>query len=78
MQLNDLDLAPGIAFHLQGVKVRKTKGKGFSCFNIACRRRKYFEPPKEGWFILINLSSLLAAIRAYKKRFCIEEMFRYF
>jgi hypothetical protein len=79
MQLNDLGLAPGIAFYLQGVKVTKTKGKGFACFNIACKwRRKYFDTPQEGWFILSNLSSLSAAITAYKKRFCIEEMFRDF
>ena len=34
--------------------------------------------PEEGWFILTNLESLEAAITAYKKRFCIEEMFRDF
>ncbi len=34
--------------------------------------------PKEGWFILTNLDSLELAISAYKKRFCIEEMFRDF
>lgn len=31
---------------------------------------------REGWFILTNLPDLGAAITAYKKRFCIEEMFR--
>ncbi len=30
--------------------------------------------PNEGWFILTNLESLEAAVRAYKKRFDIEEM----
>ena len=32
----------------------------------------------EGWFILTNLDSLYSAIKAYKQRFDIEEMFRDF
>ncbi len=31
---------------------------------------------KEGWFLLINLSSLSSAIAAYQQRMGIEEMFR--
>lgn len=34
--------------------------------------------PKEGWFLLTNLENLDLAIASYKKRFAIEEMFRYF
>jgi hypothetical protein len=34
--------------------------------------------PKEGWFILTNLTSLKLAIASYRKRFDIEEMFRDF
>lgn len=33
---------------------------------------------KEGWFILTNLDNLPAAIKSYKKRFDLEEMFRDF
>jgi hypothetical protein len=33
---------------------------------------------EEGWFILTNLASLELAIKAYKRRFDIEEMFRDF
>jgi hypothetical protein len=63
---------------LQGVKV--TKIKGFAGFNLACKwKRKYLGlAPEEGWFILTNQPSLEVAIISYKKRFCIEEMFRDF
>ena len=33
---------------------------------------------EEAWFIITNLTSLDETIDAYKKRFCIEEMFRDF
>lgn len=55
----------------------KTKNVGF---NIACLwQRKYRGwTPEEGWFVLTNMESLEAAIRAYCKRFGIEEMFKDF
>lgn len=76
--LKNLGLSPGVTLYLQGVKVTKTRG--FTNFNVACKwRRKYLGwVPEEGWFILTNLDSLSTAITAYKKRFCIEEMFRDF
>lgn len=76
--LNNLGLAPGVSFYLQGVKVTKTKG--VAGLNIACKwKRKYWGwAPEEGWFIMTNLESLEAAITAYKRRFGIEEMFRDF
>jgi hypothetical protein len=76
LQLQNLGLAPGVSIFFQGVKVRKTKG--FAGFNLVCKwKRKYRgAAPKEGWFILTNLQDLPIAIAAYKKRFCIEEMFR--
>jgi len=40
--------------------------------------KKILMGSEEGWFILTNLESLEAAIKAYKKRFGIEEMFRDF
>lgn len=77
-ELYNLGLTPGVSFYLQGVKVTKTKK--FAGFNLACKwKRKYWGwAPEEGWFILTNLESLEAAIKAYKKRFGIEEMFRDF
>lgn len=75
--LKDLGLAPGICFFLKGVSVTKTPG--FFNFNIAGKwQRKYLGWTEEGWFILTNLSSLSAAIKADKNRFDIEEMFRDF
>lgn len=57
-----------------------TKQKGFAKFNVRCKwKRKYWEwSPDEGWFILTNLPSLESGIPSYKKRFCIEEIFRDF
>lgn len=77
-RLDTLGLAPGISLYFQGVKVRKTKG--MTGFNLACKWKRKYDgwAPEEGWFILTNLQSSRAAIAAYKKRFCIEEMFRDF
>lgn len=76
VQLQKLGLVPGVSLYFQGIKVRKTKG--FAGFNLSCKwKRKYRGAgPKEGWFILTNLEDFSSAISAYKKRFCIEEMFR--
>jgi hypothetical protein len=78
IELDDLGLAPGVAFFLKGVKVTKTQK--LQGFNIACKwKRKVLGVTAEsGWFILTNLETLEAAISAYKKRFDIEEMFRDF
>lgn len=78
IELNKLGLTPGTSLFIKGVKVTKTKG--FISFNVACKwkRKLLGVSPKEGWFILTNLSSLEAAIAAYKRRFDIEEMFRDF
>ena len=58
--------------------MKVTKSLKFEGFNIACKwKRKYLGiMPEEGWFILTNLENLLSAIKSYKKRFSIEEMFR--
>lgn len=71
-------LAPGVSLYLQGVHV--TKQKGFAKFNVACKwlRRYQGLAPDEGWFILTNFEKLETAIRAYQRRFDIEEMFRDF
>jgi hypothetical protein len=77
-ELNQLGLAPGTSYFLEGVKVTKTKG--VLGFNLACKWKRKIKgvKPKEAWFILTNLDTLEAAISAYKKRFDIEEMFRDF
>lgn len=68
VDLNNLGLSPGVSFFLQGVKV--TKQKGFFYFNLAGKwqRKMRGMTPKEGWFILTNLSTLELAIAAYKKK----------
>jgi len=77
-ELNDLGLKPGVSFYLQGMKI--TKSQKIEGFNIACKwKRKYLGiAPDEGWFILTNLETLADAIKSYRKRFSIEEMFRDF
>ena len=78
VELNNLGLTPGTSYFIKGIKVTKTKG--FISFNVACKwkRKLLGVSPKEGWFILTNLSNLEDAIAAYKRRFNIEEMFRDF
>ena len=78
LQLNGLGLSPGTSLYLEGVKV--TKQKGLERFNLAAKWKKRYQgwAPDEGWFIMTNLESLETAIRAYRKRFDIEEMFRDF
>lgn len=77
-QLSELGLKPGISLFIEDVKVTKTFKIGG--FNVAgkWKRKILGVAPKEGWFILTNLTSLDAAIAAYRKRFGIEEMFRDF
>jgi len=78
IELNNFGLAPGTSFFIKGVKVTKTQG--FISFNVVgkWKRKLLGVAPKEGWFILTNLSSLEDAVAAYKRRFDIEEMFRDF
>lgn len=77
-QLNELGLKPGISWFIEDVKVTKTPRIGG--FNVVGKwqRKICGVAPKEGWFILTNLTSKEAAIAAYRKRFGIEEMFRDF
>ncbi len=76
--LDDLGLTPGISWFYSNIKVTKTKQ--IEGFNVAGKWKKKFQgyAPNEGWFILTNLGDLPTAIKAYKKRFDIEEMFRDF
>lgn len=74
--LDDLGLTPGISWFSSNIKVTKTKQ--IEGFNVAAKWKKKFQgcAPNEAWFILTNLCDLPTAIKAYKKRFGIEEMFR--
>ncbi|MBV8885899.1 MAG: IS4 family transposase [Chroococcidiopsidaceae cyanobacterium CP_BM_RX_35] len=76
--LDNLGLAPGISWFYHNIKVTKTKQ--IEGFNVAGKWQKKFSgsAPHEGWFILTNLRDLPTAIKAYRKRFDIEEMFRDF
>jgi hypothetical protein len=78
LQLKALGLQPGISLYFRGCKVTKTKQ--VVGFDLAAKwQRKYRDTvATEGWFILTNLGSLDLTIKAYTKRFGIEEMFRDF
>lgn len=75
-RLKTLGLVPGVSFFLSDLQV--TKQEGFGRFNLAgYYPRKYrgkVEP--SGWYLLTNLSSKSAAIKAFKQRSGIEAMFR--
>lgn len=75
-RLETLDLVPGTSLFLSDIQ--PTKQKGFSKFNLAgYYPRKYrgkVEP--SGWYLLTNLKSKSAAIKAFKHRSGIEAMFK--
>ncbi|NJL99471.1 MAG: transposase [Synechococcaceae cyanobacterium SM2_3_2] len=55
-----------------------TKAQGFGVFNVAAKwqRKTRCKQSEEAWFILTSLGELDAAIKSYRQRFRIEEMFR--
>lgn len=75
-RLQTLGLKPGVSFFIQNVQFPKQKG--FGTFNLAgYYPRKYrgkVEP--SGWYLLTNLDSFKAAIKAFKCRSGIEAMFK--
>lgn len=75
-QLSSLGLTPGVKLFFPGVTV--TKAHGFGEFNLAaCWQRKSDKKAFDsGWYILTNLTSLDAALQAYKARSGIEAMFK--
>lgn len=77
-EMRTLGLTPGTRLFLNDVEV--TKQSGFGHFNLACKWKRTYRGfrTKEPWFILTNLPDLDTAIRAYQRRFGIEEMFRDF
>ncbi len=76
LELSALGLAPGSSLYFNDVSV--TKQKGFGPFNLAAKWKRKYQgyAADEGWFILTNLENLESAVKAYQKRFDIEEMFR--
>ena len=75
-QLSQVGLAPGTSMFFAGVNV--TKQQGFGSFNVACKWQRHYrkKPKPEGWFLLTNLTTLPAAITAYRQRSGIEAMFK--
>lgn len=76
--LGQLGLKPGSQYFFNAVTLTKSKGFGGAHLAGKWKRRYRGFAPHEPWFILTNLDSLDAAIRAYQKRFSLEEMFRDF
>jgi hypothetical protein len=77
-EMRELSLRPGMKLFLNDVEVTKEKGLGL--FNLAGKWKKTYRgfTTKEPWYILTNFGEVETAILAYKKRLCIEEMFRDF
>lgn len=75
-RLNTLGLVPGVSLFLTEIQV--TKQTGFGKFNLAgYYPRKYRgKVQPSGWYLLTNLTSLTAAIKAFKRRSGIEAMFK--
>jgi hypothetical protein len=74
--LSSLQIAPEQGQLLSEISL--TQKKGFGRFNLAIYwKRKYRgKQEKEPWYLLTNLGDLATAVKAYKKRFGIEAMFR--
>ena len=70
--LGALGLTPGT--HCFYNQITVTESKGFGPVQVAGKWKRRYDgfAPDEPWFILTNLDSLDAAIRAYQKRFSIE------
>lgn len=75
-RLSQIGLAPGVKLFL--TEVTFSKKKGFGEFNLAAywQRSSSNKVADEGWYILTNLNSLDAALKAYKARSGIEAMFK--
>lgn len=74
--LSSLQIVPGQGQLLSEISL--TQRKGFGRFNLAIYwKRKYRgKQEKEPWYLLTKLGDLATTVKAYKKRFGIEAMFR--
>lgn len=75
-RLSTLGLVPGVSFFYQGIQA--TKQKGFGLFNLAGYYPRKYRGKVEpcGWYLLTNLKSINAAVKAFKCRSGIEAMFK--
>lgn len=75
-QLSRIGLTSGSKLFLTEVAFTKEKGGGQ--FNLAAHWQKKSKQKllNEDWYILTNLDSLAAALKAYKARSGIEAMFK--
>lgn len=75
-RLDEIGLVAGTSLYFQGKRVRKTQP--VTGFDVACKWKRNYgrQKVKEAWFMLTDLGSLPAAIKTYKQRMGIEEMFR--
>nr|WP_250126853.1 IS4 family transposase [Chroococcidiopsis sp. CCMEE 29] len=75
-RLNTLGLVPGVSFFLHDIQA--TKQKGFGQFNLAGYYPRKYRGKVEAseWYLLTNLKSIDAAIKAFKLRSGIEAMFK--
>jgi hypothetical protein len=77
-RLDELPQFPGIAIH--EVQVQVTQQQGFGRFNLVTRWKRVYHhnQANQVWYLLTNLDTLEAALKAYSKRFSIEPMFKDF
>jgi hypothetical protein len=75
-RLKTLGLVPGVSLFLSNIQA--TKQLGFGRFNLAgyYPRQDRGKVEASGWYLLTNLSTKEAAIRAFKQRSGIEAMFK--
>ena len=75
-QLQNVGLKPGQSQFFKQVKVTKPVGVGL--FNVACYWKRAYRGhcEKSAWFLLTNLPSLGAAVKAYQHRMGTEAFFR--
>jgi hypothetical protein len=74
--LSSVQVAPGQRQFISEISL--TQRQGFGRFNLAIYwKRKYQgKQEKEAWYLLTNLRDVETAVKAYKKRFGIEAMFK--
>lgn len=74
--LKTLGVQPGMSKFYEGILCNK--GDGIGPFNLAIYwKRKYRRKgPKEPWYILTNLPTLKQALRVYRCRWGIEQLFK--
>jgi hypothetical protein len=75
-RINTIELAPGQSWYLAPVQLTKQKGFGKVALAGYRSKSKQLKQDEEGWYLLTNLGTTSAAIKAYKCRYGIEAMFK--